>query len=107
MAFRLPSCRFMRKRLSDTKSFSRFRSRALGILAFLLISGSATGLRADIVSVGQFGIEWPSVEAVGVYGFTVTNLTGNSSSGTSYPVTTALIFSSPQLTVNYGYAKID
>lgn len=66
-------------------------------------------LRADTIAVGQFSIEYPSAETVGYYGFTVTNLTGNTTSGacsTGYPVCTPIDFENATLTVVYGYGQV-
>lgn len=85
---------------------SLFRSLCLS----LLLMAAAIGVRANQIAVGQFQILVPSSETVGYYGFTITNLTGNSTSGAcnpSYPVCTDLLFVNPVLTVNYGYAQID
>ena len=64
---------------------------------------------ASPISVGQFSMEYPSAETVGYYGFTVANLTGNSTSGActaGYPVCQQLAFLNPTLTVNYGYGQL-
>lgn len=82
--------------------------RSIGLS--LLLLACATGAWASQISVGQFQIEYPSAETVGYYGFTIANLTGNSTAGAcnpSYPVCTELQFTNPTLTVDYGYGQID
>lgn len=81
-------------------------------LSLCCLLAASLRLHADPIAIGQFAIEFPSAESVGYYGFTVANLTGNSTSGActdEYPVCTdtPLIFENPTLTVDYGYAQID
>lgn len=89
----------------------KFRTRLCrNICLSLLLMACAIGVRANQIAVGQFQILVPSAETVGYYGFTITNLTGNSTAGAcnpSYPVCTDLLLVNPVLTVNYGYAQID
>ncbi len=79
------------------------------MLAGLMLLAVPAMMRANTLAVGQFSIEYPSVETVGFYGFTVSNLTGNSTAGActvSYPVCTPLVFQDATLTVQYGYGQV-
>lgn len=81
----------------------------IGFVGLILLAFT-TGASANQVSVGQFGIEYPSAETLGYYGFTVDNLTGNSTLGAcnpSYPVCTELLFANATLSVEYAYGQID
>lgn len=83
--------------------------RVSQVLAGLMVLAVPALLRAGTISVGQFSIEYPSVETVGYYGFTVSNLTGNSTAGActaGYPVCTPLVFQNATLSVQYGYGQI-
>ena len=83
--------------------------RPCRILIFLLALAAPAALAASPISVGQFTIEYPSAETVGYYGFTIANLTGNTTAGAcsaGYPVCDPIEFQNATLTVQYGYGQV-